>query len=96
MPKVISTLHKLKVYHILEHEAKGNEIDIGNPLENSEEVSDASIKAKSLVSSWRLENSDYPPSSNHIEYSSSLPKIQKIHSEHAELQKESKKLMIEI
>jgi len=94
MPKVISVLHKLNVYHIVEHEA--NEIDIGNPLESSEEISEMFVKARSLASSWNLEKNDYAPSSNHLKLKPTIKKVDEIHSKNAELQKNIKKVKEEI
>lgn len=86
MSKVINTLHKLSVYHIIEHEANEEDIDIGRPLENSEEISKSFVKAKALTSLWNIKRNDYAPSSNHLELSSTIKKINIIHSKNSELQ----------
>ncbi|MCX6707836.1 MAG: V-type ATP synthase subunit I, partial [Candidatus Woesearchaeota archaeon] len=47
--EVIEILHKRKIYHIVEHK-KTDELDIGSPLKESEEVSDILVKTRAICS----------------------------------------------
>jgi len=47
--KVIDRLHKLKVYHIVDHR-KSKDLDIGSPLEDSEAISDLLVKIRAICS----------------------------------------------
>ncbi len=49
LPVTINTLHKQKVLHIIEHK-KNQEVDIGQPLENAQKVSELLLKIRSLFS----------------------------------------------
>ena len=52
MGMVIETLHNLKVYHIEEH--KPDKIDIGECMPDMEDMASALVRAKSILSSWKV------------------------------------------
>jgi len=47
--RLINKLYSLKVLHIIEH-SKSEKLDIGNPLQNAEALSDAVVKTRSIRS----------------------------------------------
>ncbi|HLC99319.1 MAG TPA: V-type ATP synthase subunit I [Candidatus Nanoarchaeia archaeon] len=47
--KIIDKLHKMKVYHIVDHK-KTEELDIGSPLGNSEAISEILVKIRAISS----------------------------------------------
>ncbi|MBI2135994.1 V-type ATP synthase subunit I [Candidatus Woesearchaeota archaeon] len=49
LPATISTLHRQKVLHIIEHR-KNPDVDIGQPLENAQKISELLLKIRSLFS----------------------------------------------
>ncbi len=53
MEEVIDELHAQGAYHIEEHTK--NDLDIGEPLESAEEIDEALVTAKSILSSWDVD-----------------------------------------
>ena len=55
----IETLHALKIIHIIEH--RKDQLDIGNPLPGSAQLSDQLIKVRSIMHSLVIGERDEPP-----------------------------------
>lgn len=51
LPLTVEIIHKLKLMHLLDH-TKTEELDIGNPIGESERISGLLVKSKSLLSSF--------------------------------------------
>ncbi|MFA6888801.1 MAG: hypothetical protein WC254_04880, partial [Candidatus Woesearchaeota archaeon] len=69
LPSLINLLHSLKLVHLLDHK-KTESLDIGKPLENSEQFSSLLITLHSLLSSF-----DYTSNKREI-ISHSLPELE--------------------
>lgn len=57
MEQVIGELHKLKVYHIVEH-TENEDIDIGEPLEKADLLSEIIVRIRSLSSHLNIEKKE--------------------------------------
>ncbi len=58
MEKTIKALHKMNIMHIVDH--KKDDLDIGQPLENAEKLSEILVKTRSLVSQLDIKESPDP------------------------------------
>lgn len=91
LPVVIGTLHKLKVYHIVEYDPskeKDPNLDIGKPLSTNEQISIASIKARSLFTSWELAKAKGEKKKGHFEElkpTEIFRRLDSVHSEYSTL-----------
>jgi len=86
---VIKELHKLKVLHILEH-SKNDLADIGKPLENASNLSEALVKIRALISALNIkkENVKFEIKRNLLDIQSTTRKLNEdVNSNSDELRK---------
>jgi V/A-type H+/Na+-transporting ATPase subunit I len=92
---VINELYRAKAIDIIEH-TKNENLDIGNPLENNSEISDAAVKARSLIYKLKIENEVKVKESDFDNVLEDVKFIQKINEEVSKLNDELKVLKTSI
>ncbi|MBD3314125.1 hypothetical protein GF345_06800 [Candidatus Woesearchaeota archaeon] len=73
--KIIDRLHKLKVYHITDH-VKTEELDIGSPLGDSEEISEVLVKIRAVSSFLNIDLESHRVHEKKINPASARKKIE--------------------
>ena len=52
LPKIISSLYNLGLYHLIPHSKRKGDLDIGEPLAEAEELSALLVKVRSILSKF--------------------------------------------